>query len=50
MEGKYSADLFVNRAKAVIENFRRQSENGESPKPWFTYLSFQNPHEPMQVG
>ena len=38
--GKYSADLFVNRAKAVFEEHKALEDAGKG-KPWFTYLSFQ---------
>ena len=41
--GKYSADLFVNRAKAVFEEHRALEEAGKG-RPWFTYLSFQSVH------
>ena len=38
--GKYSTDLFVNRAKAVFEEHKALEDAGKG-KPWFTYLSFQ---------
>jgi len=48
VDGKYSADLFVNRAKSLIEESARERSNG-SGRPWFQYLSFQSVHEPLQV-
>ena len=44
IEGKYTTDLFVNRANALFE------EHKSGDKPWFTYLSFQSVHDPIQVG
>ena len=46
--GKYSTDLFVNRAKAIFEEHKKNDKKGNQ-KPWFTYLSFQSVHEPLQV-
>ena len=43
VEGKYSTDLFVNRANTLFE------EHKDGDKPWFTYLSFQSVHDPIQV-
>jgi len=48
VEGKYSTDLFVNRAKAIFKEQKRIDKQGKR-KPWFTYLSFQSVHEPLQV-
>lgn len=44
VDGKYSTELFVNRANALIE------EHKDGEKPWFTYLSFQSVHNPIQVS
>ena len=49
VEGKYSADLFVNRATKIFEDQRKLESKGDS-KPWFVYLSFQSVHSPLQVN
>ena len=48
MNGKYSADLFVNRAVSIFKEHRKMEDEGQG-KPWFTYLSFQSVHDPLQV-
>ena len=48
VEGRYSTDLFVNRAKEIFQDHKRKEAEGNS-KPWFTYLSFQAVHDPLQV-
>ena len=48
VDGKYSADLFVNRALSIFAEHKKMEESG-SGKPWFTYLSFQSVHDPLQV-
>ena len=46
VQGKYSADLFVKRAQSIF----KAQQSGRESKPWFTYLSFQSVHDPLQVG
>ena len=48
VNGKYSADLFVNRALSIFEEHRKLEDSGHG-RPWFTYLSFQSVHDPLQV-
>ena len=43
VEGKYSSDLFASRAKRLIKKHKTDG------KPWFTYLSLQSVHDPIQV-
>ena len=45
VQGKYSADLFVKRAQSIF----KAQQSGSDNKPWFTYLSFQSVHDPLQV-
>ena len=49
VEGKYSTDLFVNRMKDILKEHKMKEKLGEGA-PWFTYLSFQAVHEPLQVN
>lgn len=48
VNGKYSADLFVKRAVSIFHQHRKMEESGRG-RPWFTYLSFQSVHDPLQV-
>ena len=50
VEGKYATDLFVKRAKRIIQRSKKRRDIRGSTKPWFTYLSFQNVHSPLQVS
>jgi len=43
VEGKYSSELFAKRAKSL---FKKHKKDGQ---PWFTYLSLQSVHDPLQV-
>lgn len=44
--GSYSTDLFRQRATEKLQNYI----GNESADPFFIYLSFQNPHDPLQVS
>lgn len=54
--GDYSTDIMTNRAVEVIEEtFAARNTNGfsatgtTSPDPFFMFLSYQAPHNPLQV-
>ena len=48
VNGKYSADLFVNRALSIFEEHRKLEDSGHG-RPWFTYLSFQSVHDSVNI-